>query len=534
MRIAEIEEDMKQWIALVVLMFVWSIPGRGAEQHLWLYYPVNLLVDQNIDKLQEIWGRAAKAGYTHVLISDSKFSRLADMDKRYFANVERAKKFAADFKLTLVPALFSIGYSNDLLSRDPNLAEGLAVKDAPFVVKDGVANVAADPAVAFKAKWDFVDKGIVVEGATATVTDNAGNARLNQKLKLAPYRHHHVSVEVKTTDYTGKPEIKALAGPLSLQWTNLKVKRTQDWTVHHVTFNSLNNTDVAVYLGVWGTAKGTLQWRNWKIEEVGLLNVLRRPGAPLVVKEGERVLEEGKDYEAVQDPKLGKIPFAGEYEVFHESPAIKVKGIAEGTKLSVSWYHPHIVYDGQVMACPNEPKTQDVLADQAKRMTALFGNAAGGFMMNFDEIRCLNHDKSCLDTKRTPGQMLAESVRYCSGLLKRQTLYTWNDMFDPYHNAVKGPYYLVNGDYTGAWEGLDQSVVIMNWNFGKRDQSLKFFADRGHRQILAGYYDHAPEQVKEWLVSAAKVEGVVGVMYTTWRNDYSKMERFAEIVKGKP
>jgi hypothetical protein len=103
-------------------------------------------------------------------------------------------------------------------------------------------------------------------------------------------------------------------------------------------------------------------------------------------------------------------------------------------------------------------------------------------------------------------------------------------MFDPYHNAVKD-YYLVRGDLAGSWEGLDPSVTIMNWNFGKRDQSLKFFADRGHKQIIAGYYDDEPAQVKEWLKSAAKVKGVVGVMYTTWQNKYGDMETFARLVK---
>ena len=61
-------------------------------------------------------------------------------------------------------------------------------------------------------------------------------------------------------------------------------------------------------------------------------------------------------------------------------------------------------------------------------------------------------------------------------------------MFDPYHNAVEGPYYLVNGPWTGSWEGLDKDVMVVNWNYGKRDQSLKFFADRGqqagHRRLL--------------------------------------------------
>ena len=510
----------------------------SAPRELWLYYPTNLLVEKNVEKLQDIWGRAAKAGYTHVLIADSKFSRLGEMDRRYFTNVERVKKIAAELKLTLVPAVFSVGYSNDLLSRNPNLAEGFPVKDAPFVVKGGVANLEPDPAVKFNTRFAFVDESVKLDAANgvATVTDNPSNARMNQKLKLKPYRHYHVSVDVKTDDYTGRPEVKALAGGWSLNWTYLKTKRTQDWTTQHVTFNTLGNTDVNVYLGVWGSAKGTLRWRNWKIEEVGLLNVLRREGAPLVVKleDGGRVLEEGKDYEPVKDPRMGRVPYAGEYEVFHESPPIRMKGdFADGTKLRVSWHHPHIIYDGQVGCCPTDPGTAELLVDQARRMKELWGAAAGGWMMSHDEIRTLNQDASCLKTGKTPGQILADNARLCVGLLKDtgKPIYVWNDMFDPHHNAVKGPYYLVNGDYAGAWEGLDPAVNIMNWNFGKRDQSLKFFADRGHKQVIAGYYDHKPEQVKDWLTSAAKVGGVPGVMYTTWKNDYSNIEAFAKIVK---
>jgi hypothetical protein len=231
-------------LSLLILGLL-GFTARAEERQLWLYYPTNLLVEKNLDKLQDVWGRAAKAGYAHVLLSDSKFSRLPDMDKRYFDHCERVKRIAADLKLTLVPALFSVGYSNDLLSRDPNLAEGLPVKDAPFVVKDGVAKHRPDPAVDFKPKFDFVDEGIRLDAAnrTATVTDNPTNARLSRRLKLTPYRHYHVSVQVKTQEFSGKPEIKALAGGVSLNWTNLGAKRTQDWTTHHVTFNSAHGRD---------------------------------------------------------------------------------------------------------------------------------------------------------------------------------------------------------------------------------------------------------------------------------------------------
>lgn len=520
-----------RYVSLLIVGLL-SLAARAEDRQLWLYYPTNLLVEKNIEKLQEIWSRAAKAGYTHVLLADSKFARLPDMDRRYFDNCERTKRIAADLKLTLVPAVFSVGYSNDLLSRDPNLAEGLPVKNALFVVKDGIARHRPDHAVAFKPKFDFVDEGVKLDAAnhTATVSNNASNARLSQKLKLTPYRHYHVSVQIKTDDYTAHPEIKALAPDgRSLIWTNLGVKRTQDWTTHHVTFNSLDNTDLTLYLGVWGSAKGTLQWKDWKLEEVGLLNVLRRPGAPLMVKQGVKTLEEGRDFEPVKDPKMGVVPFAGEYSVWHDAPDIRTKNLPDGAELRVSWYHPHVVYDGQVCCCIGDPKLNGVLTDQAKRMRELWKTS--DYMMSHDEIRVMNYDPACAQHKQTPGELLADNARFCTKLLEGSTVYVWNDMFDPFHNAVKGPYYLVNGPFTNSWEGLDKSVVIVNWNFGKRDQSLKFFADRGHRQVIAGYYDHRPEQIKDWLASAAKVQGVVGVMYTTWKNDYAQIEAFATLAR---
>jgi hypothetical protein len=522
-------------VLIACLLFSLATATRAAEasprRQLWLYYATNLLVDKNLDTARQIWTRAAAAGYSHVMLVDSKLSRLALMDKRYFDNVEKAKRLAGELKLTLIPALFSVGYSNDLLSQDPNLAEGLPVKDAPFVVKGNQATLRPDPAVDFKAKFDYVDPGITYDGKarTATVPAHDKNARLSQKFKLTPYRHYHVSVEIKTDDYTGKPEIKALSGDEQLNWTNLHVKRTQDWATEQITFNSLEHPDVTVMLGTWGGAKGRLQWRNWKLEEIGLLNVLRRPGAPLVVRQGDKTLEEGKDFEPVKDPKLGNVPFAGEYDVFHASPSIKTKNLSDGTQLRVSWYHPHIIYDGQVCCCLGEPELDDLLADQAKRVRQLFD--APGYMMEHDEFRVAGQDEACLKTGKTPGQLLADNARFCTKLLEGSTAYVWNDMFDPFHNAVKGPYYLVRGPWTDSWEGLDKGVVIMNWNFGKRDQSLKFFADRGHKQVVAGYYDHKPEQVKDWVASANKVDGVVGVMYTTWRNDYSQIAAFAKFAR---
>jgi hypothetical protein len=490
-----------------------SALARPPEQ-LWLYYATNLQVKDAVEKLEPVWRRAAKAGYTHILLVDAKLARLGDlggMERQYQGNVDKAKALARELNLELVPGLFHIGYSNNMLWHDPNLAEGLPVRDAKFVVKGNVAQLVADPPVDL-SKASFIDDVIKVADGVATLRDPPANARMAYKVKVSPFRCYHVSVKVKTSDFRGDPRVNVLGGKggASLQQQNLGAKPTQDWTEHHVVFNSLENDTATVYFGVWGGAKGQLAWKDWKIEEAGPVNVLRRPGTPVVVK-GHT---EGKDYEPIRDPQMGNKPYKGEYKVWHEAPAIKTKGIADGTELRISWYHPAIIYDGQVSCCPSEPRTMELLADEAKRVKAAFGTR--GYMMSHDEVRTLNWDEACTKRNLDAGQILADNVKQCTKLLEGSAVYVWSDMFDPHHNAVTKDYYLVRGSLAGSWEGLDPSVVIMNWNYGKRDQSLKFFADRGHKQVIAGYYDHDVKQVDKWLESADKVQGVAGVMYTTW------------------
>ncbi len=79
---------MKSLAAFAAALLLVPSPSHAeVGRELWLYYPTNLLVDENVAKLEAIWERAAQAGYTHVFLTDSKFSRLGDLPERYHANV---------------------------------------------------------------------------------------------------------------------------------------------------------------------------------------------------------------------------------------------------------------------------------------------------------------------------------------------------------------------------------------------------------------------------------------------------------------
>ena len=540
----------KQLLHFAFLVFSISFAQIVAQaKELWVYTQVNLLVPQEVNRLIGLMERASKVGYTHFLLADSKFSRLAELDPRYFAHVEQVQKRAKELRITLVPAICSVGYSNDILSLNPNLAEGLPVREALYRVQNGLAQSVSEldaglPSLTDRAKWNFIDDSLKLEDRVLhSKPPHSDNVRLSKKLKLKPNRHYHVSVRIKTDGFDTPVEIKALTGNgRSLSYTNLGTKPTQDWREHHITFNSLEQTEVSIYIGAWGPKKGELWIAEPKLEECGAVNLLRRDTTPVTVHQilenGERRrLQENIDFEKWSDPKLGMVPYAGEYEVWHAAPAIKLKKpLANGTELRVSYYHTHIVYDGQVCAAANDQEFQNLLDDQISRMTQLFPDA--DFMMSHDEYRVMGWTESNiaqLPPGSTPADILTHNAKHCSEQIRAKSaqgrILVWSDMFDPYHTAVDN-YYLVNGSLKGA--EVPAEVMIVNWNFGKRVESVKHFAQRGHLQIIAGYYDAKPDQIIRWLdtVVEEKINTVDGVMYTTWNRNFSDLEEFAKIVKG--
>ena len=145
----------------------------------------------------------------------------------------------------------------------------------------------------------------------------------------------------------------------------------------------------------------------------------------------------------------------------------------------------------------------------------------------------MNTCAACTGTGLTAGELLAGHVGRAVAVVRQRRpegrLYAWSDMFDPHHNAGVD-YYLGEGDLAGSWQGLPEDLVVMNWNGGKRAESMAHFEGLGNRQIIAGYYDSG-----DGLASAAREvaagrpsAGFLGLMYTTWRNDYTQLEAYAD------
>lgn len=527
-----------------------------------------MLVERNVDELIGLIGRAGKCGYNGVLLADYKFNILDRMPPNYFKNVERVRKAADDAGIEIVPAVFPIGYSSGLLAHDPNLAEGLPVRDAPFIARQNQAGLdttnsarlvngdlesaRGDIFVGFSfqddpGKCTFADHDVVHQGKTSCRMENLGtaspNCRLSQRVKVRPYACYRLSCWVKTQGLRPAGDFRLLAlggqGGRPLTFFEGGVKPTQDWTRSDVVFNSLDQSEVQVYAGIWGGREGKLWLDDFALEELGPVNVLRRAGCPFTFTSTDQktVYEEGKDYLPFRDAKLGQVPYAGEYSFAHAAPALQLpegSRIQDGQKLRVSWYHPILVHGEQVMCCLSDEKVYSLLRDQAKRVHELFKPRT--FFLSHDEVRVAGWCKACQDSGRTPGDLLARNVRRCVAIIKeinpQARLVVWSDMFDPNHNAVD-KYYLVHGTLEGSWKGLPEDVIIANWNSGKALPSLKFFADAGHEQLIAGYYDSGTNNFKKWDADARGIPKVTGFMYTTWRHNYAELEAYGKMMLGK-
>jgi len=318
---------------------------------------------------------------------------------------------------------------------------------------------------------------------------------------------------------------------------DLGVAKTQDWKQHTIIFNSQDNDRVTLFAGMFGGNKGKLWIDDIKVEEAQFLNVLRRPGTPVTVATTSgKVLTEGEDFERIEDPSVNRTDVSGVFNFDHDFPVIKVKGnkLTDGTRVLVSYTHATVTETSKVTICPSEPASADVLLDQFKRVVALFKPT--GLYLAHDEIRVADTCPLCTSRNLSPGELYAEDLKNCYNLAQKAlpggTVYVWSDMFDPNHNAHDG-YYLSNGDWKDSWKGINPKMVIVNWNYEKRDKSIPFFNKLGVHQILAGYYDRPVEEVNDWLASAKGTSDIDGIMYATWVFDYSQIEPFAKLAFTK-
>ena len=306
-------------------------PHPRVEGHLledrWFYLSTNFIRPENVTMINGLLDRAKAAGFNGMLVNDVKFGRLfgGSLPDPYFNNLQNVLEHAHDLGMKVIPATAHFGYSEEILYHDPNLAEGLPVRYAPYVAgQDHI--VPDDDTSLINGNFDelppsghtfpgwryqdepgqatFVDRSVKVDGeASLRMQDlgqtNApgGNGRIYQTLDVEPFQVYRASVWVRTRDFDSGSVRVAVIGDKDdqmLQWNFIDADRNMDWTRFDTTFNTLDHTTVNVYLGVWGGENGRIWWDEAFVEAAGHVNLLRRPGTPILLTDiSEEIVYEG-------------------------------------------------------------------------------------------------------------------------------------------------------------------------------------------------------------------------------------------------
>jgi hypothetical protein len=533
--------------------------GPYADRFVWVF-GWGLNQDRDVAEISQLLETAAQHGLNGAVVSVG-LDTLCQKSPAYFRRLEAVQAACAQRRLELIPAIFSIGYGGAALAHDRNLAEGLPVLDAPFLVKDDEAQPVPDDAARLinggfekftgnrfagfgfhdqPGEVSFPDTQVKHTGDASLrlerfTANPHGHGRVMQEIKVHPRRCYRVSLWVRTEGFQPVSAFQAtvLAKERSLAPRTFQLPATGDWRKLTFVFNSLTYDSVRLYAGVWGGQAGKLWLDDWTVEEIGPLNVLRRAGTPVTVRsdDGATLYTEGKDYAPLVDPDYSP------YRV--DRPAARLKRLAdgrlqEGQRLRVSWYHPMVIHDSQITVCMAEPALYEIFDHEAKLLAERLHPRR--VLLNMDEIRLGGSCQACRgwNLAELLGDCITQLTRMLRRYLPEAEIYTWSDMLDPNHNA-RPDYYLVEGDYTDSWRQVPKDLIMAVWGGAPRERSLRFFADQGFRTLVACYYDADDlNEVKVWLELARPLPNVRGFMYTSWEKKYALLPAFGKLVGEAP
>ena len=535
---------------------------------LWYLHHSYLTSEDAVQTSKALIDKAAAAGYTGAVFWDSSFSFMGnrDWDPDNEDRMKEVMKYARKRHLKIVAEVAPFGWSNDVLSANPNWAEAQRVIGARFEVTPDGRNLKVKntlpPLVngnfgSSQAGWFALgdpDVKVVPGGyaghAALTIVNPAGNARIRQQLAVKPWHQYHLSFAYKATGPNPGSPMVAVYDAASLEKVRLAadLRSSGQWAILDYLFNSGDSTELAIYMGVWGGGKATVQFANIQLEETALVYLAHREGAPFKLYDPDnpsKVYTLGADYNEVTDPDMqpGRSDF---HNIYHNPPPFTLPASTQlkpGQIVAADYYAvtplPHEKQVGMCMTDPGVFRWLGKNAHQVRKVTP----PESGILLAYDEIRHANSCFSCRAKNMTAGELLAWNFAETFGIyhqaLPDSSFWVWSDMFDPNHNA-RDNFFQVEGTLAGSWKGLPPEVSILNWNLDKLKDSLTWFSGLNpeqpvaHQQMIAGYYDKsdAAAEARREAAEAAGIPGVRGLMYTTWNDDYSKLQDFADAARA--
>ena len=139
---------MKNSLLLVCMLLVLGPANSRADEPLrdrfvWIF-GWDLESQGDVESISRLLETASSHGLNGAVVSFG-LDTLCKKSPDDLDRLARVRDACDRNELDLIPSVFSVGYGGGALAHDRNLAEGLPVEDAPFLVKDGKARLVGDP-----------------------------------------------------------------------------------------------------------------------------------------------------------------------------------------------------------------------------------------------------------------------------------------------------------------------------------------------------------------------------------------------------
>lgn len=551
---------MKNYLKIIfVIILPFQITCQLANYpNRWFYAASNLQNNQQAEYINRLIKIAADHNLNGMVLSAG-LDRLDLQRPDYFERLAAIRDTCLKYDIEIVPKVFSVGYGSSVLAHDPNLTAGLPVKDIPFIVRNRIAELIPDPDLQAeyndfekfqdnKADYifyheqpgdiSFQDKNIFISGMSSIRFQNFdlnqhGHGRLIHEINVTPFRSYKITLFVKTLDLKPAGCFQILIH--SQQGHQFRTHRpqlqpTSDWEKIEIGFNSLKYEKIKFYAGVWGAQSGKFWLDDLKIEQLELVNLLRRPGTPVSVtsENSGTVYEEDRDYIVVHRENF-------DFSSNDNKSSIQIppgSKIQNGKKILISYYQGLANRENQVTVCMSEPKLYDIWRNQAKMLKEQLNPKK--IFLSMDEIRAGGSCKACRDRNITMAQILGDcitrQVEIFRSIMPEIEIYIWSDMLDPNHNAHDN-YYLTEGDFNNVWKYIPKDLVIVCWHYSNRMKSIRHFSMLGFPVMAGAYYDgETLENPIGWMNALKLSNDVKGIIYTTWQNKYELLAPFGDLV----
>jgi len=137
---------IKYLILISLLASLNSLCKGKVYPYRWVYVARSLHKDSDVTDIKGIVKTASEHGLNGMVLATG-LDRLDLQRPDYFRRLQLVKKICKNYHVEIIPIAFSAGYGGSILAHDKNLAAGIPVKDALFLVENGTAHLVPEPAV---------------------------------------------------------------------------------------------------------------------------------------------------------------------------------------------------------------------------------------------------------------------------------------------------------------------------------------------------------------------------------------------------